>query len=76
MRIKDTSRSVEPGHGLPGRPEGAPQLRRLEHLDVVRKVRPFRMWVCYLLRAAAGRKGLIEGVAGREMSLRRAARAS
>jgi hypothetical protein len=33
------------------------------------------MWVCYLLRVAAGRKGLIEGVAGREMALRRAARA-
>ena len=32
--------------------------------------RPFRMWVCFLLRVAVNR-GLIEGVAGREMRLRR-----
>jgi DNA-3-methyladenine glycosylase II len=31
---------------------------------------PFRMWVCFLLRVAVNR-GLIEGVAGNEMSLRR-----
>jgi DNA-3-methyladenine glycosylase II len=31
---------------------------------------PFRMWVCFLLRVAVNR-GLIEGVAGQEMSLRR-----
>ena len=35
---------------------------------------PFRMWVCFLLRVAVGR-GLIEGVAGREMGLRRQHRA-
>ena len=35
---------------------------------------PFRMWVCFLLRVAVGR-GLIEGVAGREMGLRRRHRA-
>jgi hypothetical protein len=35
--------------------------------------RPFRMWVCFLLRVAVNR-GLIPGVAGREMGLRRAAR--
>ncbi|MDQ6919525.1 MAG: DNA-3-methyladenine glycosylase 2 family protein [Candidatus Dormibacteraeota bacterium] len=31
---------------------------------------PFRMWVCFLLRVAVNR-GLIEGVAGNEMNLRR-----
>jgi DNA-3-methyladenine glycosylase II len=31
---------------------------------------PFRMWVCFLLRVAVNR-GLIDGVAGNEMSLRR-----
>ena len=31
---------------------------------------PFRMWVCFLLRVAVNR-GLIEGVAGTEMALRR-----
>ena len=31
---------------------------------------PFRMWVCFLLRVAVNR-GLIEGVAGKEMALRR-----
>lgn len=34
--------------------------------------RPYRMWVCFLLRVAVNR-GLIAGVAGREMTLRRAA---
>jgi hypothetical protein len=36
---------------------------------------PFRMWVCFLLRVAAGR-GFIPGVAGREMAIRRASRAA
>ncbi len=34
--------------------------------------RPYRMWVCFLLRVAAGR-GLIPGVAGREGVIRRQA---
>lgn len=34
---------------------------------------PYRMWVCFLLRVAAGR-GIIAGVAGREMAIRRASR--
>ena len=37
--------------------------------------RPFRMWVCFLLRVAVGR-GLITGIAGREMELRRGLKAS
>jgi DNA-3-methyladenine glycosylase II len=56
-------------HGLGDRPSEA-QVTALSD-----RFRPFRMWVCYLLRVAAGRKGLIEGVAGREMSIRRSARA-
>lgn len=56
-------------HGLGDRPSEA-------HITALTdRFRPFRMWVCYLLRVAAGRRGLIEGVAGREMALRRAARA-
>ena len=43
--------------------------------DLVRELTgvysPFRTWVCFLLRVAAGRAGLIEGVAGNEMNLRR-----
>ena len=35
---------------------------------------PWRMWVCYLLRVAAGSAGLIPGIRGREMELRRGAR--
>jgi hypothetical protein len=35
---------------------------------------PYRMWVCFLLRVAAGR-GIIPGLAGREMAIRRAGRA-
>jgi DNA-3-methyladenine glycosylase II len=31
---------------------------------------PFRMWVCFLLRVAVNR-GLVEGIAGNEMNLRR-----
>lgn len=53
-------------HGVGDRPDAA-QLRRLTE-----PYRPFRMWVCFLLRVAVNR-GLIEGVAGREMSLRRQA---
>jgi len=34
--------------------------------------RPYRMWVCFLLRVAAGRSGLIPGVATRENAIRRA----
>jgi DNA-3-methyladenine glycosylase II len=51
-------------HGLGDRPSPA-DVRRLT--DVYR---PFRMWVCFLLRVAAGR-GLIPGVAGREGAIRR-----
>jgi len=36
---------------------------------------PYRMWVCFLLRVAAGR-GIIPGLAGREMAIRRASRPS
>jgi DNA-3-methyladenine glycosylase II len=56
-------------HGLGDQPS-AEQIQELTD-----KFRPFRMWVCFLLRVAAGR-GLIEGVAGREMALRRAASGS
>jgi DNA-3-methyladenine glycosylase II len=42
--------------------------------DILRQLtdayRPFRMWVCFLLRVAAGR-GLVPGVAGREGAIRR-----
>lgn len=34
---------------------------------------PYRMWVCFLLRVAAGR-GIIPGLAGREMAIRHATR--
>jgi len=34
---------------------------------------PYRMWVCFLLRVAAG-QGIIPGLAGREMAIRRAPR--
>ena len=52
-------------HGVGDQP-GGEEVRRLT--DVYS---PFRMWVCFLLRVAAGRAGLIEGVAGNEMKLRR-----
>ena len=39
--------------------------------ELTEPLRPWRMWVCYLLRVAAGRADLIEGVRGREMTLRR-----
>ncbi len=54
-------------HGLGDRPD-APKVAELT--DVYR---PFRMWVCFLLRVAAGR-GLVPGVAGREGGIRRGAR--
>ena len=42
-----------------------------EHLSCLTEpCAPFRMWVCFLLRVAVDR-GLIEGVAGKEMALRR-----
>jgi DNA-3-methyladenine glycosylase II len=56
-------------HGLGDRPDPA-AVRRLTDVH-----RPFRMWVCFLLRVAAGR-GLIPGVAGREGGIRRAARSN
>ena len=53
-------------HGLGDRP--AP-----EDIDrLTSAYRPFRMWVCFLLRVAADR-GLIPGVNGREGAIRRAA---
>lgn len=51
-------------HGLGDQP-GPDQVARLSQA-----YSPFRMWVCFLLRVAVGR-GLIEGVAGKEMALRR-----
>jgi hypothetical protein len=54
-------------HGLGDRPDPA-AVSRLTDL-----YRPFRMWVCFLLRVAAGRS-LIPGVAGREGGIRRRGR--
>ena len=51
-------------HGLGDRP-GPAQVAALTE-----PYSPFRMWVCFLLRVAVGR-GLIEGLAGKEMALRR-----
>lgn len=51
-------------HGVGDRPN----LLQIEELTAA--YRPFRMWVCFLLRVAVNR-GLIPGVAGREMKLRR-----
>jgi DNA-3-methyladenine glycosylase II len=51
-------------HGIGDDPTAA-QVRELTHVYA-----PFRMWVCFLLRVAVNR-GLIDGVAGSEMSLRR-----
>jgi DNA-3-methyladenine glycosylase II len=51
-------------HGL-GDDPSADQVR-----DLTDTYSPFRMWVCFLLRVAVNR-GLIEGVAGNEMTLRR-----
>jgi DNA-3-methyladenine glycosylase II len=52
-------------HGIGDQPT-LEQIRELTDL-----YSPFRMWVCFLLRVSAGRAGLIEGVAGNEMNLRR-----
>jgi DNA-3-methyladenine glycosylase II len=54
-------------HGLGDRPDPA-TVRRLTDAYT-----PYRMWVCFLLRVAAGR-GVIPGLAGREMAIRRASR--
>ena len=54
-------------HGLGEQPDPA-EVRRLTDL-----YRPYRMWVCYLLRVAAAR-GIIPGISGREMAIRRAPR--
>jgi hypothetical protein len=54
-------------HGLGDRPDPASLAR------VTALYRPYRMWVCFLLRVAAGR-GLVPGVSGREGPIRRAAR--
>lgn len=55
-------------HGLGDRP--APAALR----ELTDRLRPYRMWACFLLRVAAGR-GLIPGVAGREGAIRRTAQA-
>jgi DNA-3-methyladenine glycosylase II len=52
-------------HGLGDRPDSA-TVKQLTDAYA-----PYRMWVCFLLRVAAGR-GLIPGVAGRESAIRRA----
>src|ERR1700730_2568587 len=54
-------------HGLGDRPDAA------KVAELTEVYRPFRMWVCFLLRLAAGR-GLVPGVAGREGSIRQASR--
>jgi DNA-3-methyladenine glycosylase II len=54
-------------HGYGDPPDAATVLRLTE------PYRPFRMWVCFLLRVAAGR-GLVPGVAGREGAIRRSSR--
>ena len=46
------------------------QLRPEQLSRLTEPYSPFRMWVCFLLRVAVNR-GLIEGVAGKEMALRR-----
>jgi DNA-3-methyladenine glycosylase II len=51
-------------HGHGDRPDAATVLMLTE------PYRPFRMWVCFLLRVAAGR-GLVPGLAGREGAIRR-----
>jgi DNA-3-methyladenine glycosylase II len=52
-------------HGLGDRPDPAVLASLTE------RYAPYRMWVCFLLRVAAGR-GIIPGLAGREMAIRRA----
>ena len=54
-------------HGLGDRPEPA-AIAELTDL-----YRPYRMWVCYLLRVAAAR-GIISGLGGRETEIRGLAR--
>ena len=54
-------------HGLGDRPDAA-DVRRLTDAYA-----PYRMWVCFLLRVAAGRN-IIPGLVGREMAIRRATR--
>ena len=56
-------------HGLGDRPTAA-KLQELTNM-----YRPFRMWIAFLLRVAASR-GLIDGVSGREGTLREATRRS
>ena len=53
-------------HGLGENPSAAD----VERLSEV--FRPFRMWVCFLLRVAANRE-LVPGIRGREMAIRRSA---
>lgn len=59
------------GHlnGLGDRPSATDVARLAEAF------KPFRMWVCFLLRVAAGR-GLIEGVVDRERMIRRGSRSA
>ena len=54
-------------HGLGDRPDAA-NVRRLTDAYA-----PYRMWVCFLLRVAAGRN-IIPGLVGRERAIRRATR--
>ena len=54
-------------HGLGDRPD--PEVVR----GLTERYAPYRMWACFLLRVAAGR-GIIPGLAGREMAIRRASR--
>jgi DNA-3-methyladenine glycosylase II len=54
-------------HGLGDRPDPAV----VDELTA--SYAPYRMWACFLLRVAAGR-GIIPGLAGREMTIRRAGR--
>ncbi len=56
-------------HGLGDRPDSAAVA------ELTASYAPYRMWVCFLLRVAAGR-GIIPGLAGREMAIRRATRTS
>lgn len=53
-------------HGLGDRPAPA------EIEAITATYAPYRMWVCFLLRVAASR-GLVPGIAGREMAIRHAA---
>ncbi len=52
-------------HGLGDRPDPAVVA------ELTASYAPYRMWACFLLRVAAGR-GIIPGLAGREMAIRRA----